>query len=173
MTVALILIAALLVALIVFIASKPDTFRYVRTTVVRAPADKVAALITDFHRWTEWSPYEKLDTAMKKTYGGSPAGVGATYAWESTKAGVGRMEITDVRPEKVTIKLDFSKPMTAHNTAEFLFVPKDGGTEVSWAMFGKQPFMAKAMDLIMNMEKMVAGDFEKGLAEIKRISETQ
>jgi len=163
-----------LVLVIGLAASKPNTFRYERMTEVQAPAETVFALVNDFHRWKDWSPYEKLDPAMKRTINGSPSGRGAVYAWESQgDAGVGRMEITEsTNPSKIAIKLDFSKPFTAHNTAEFTFEPQGERTKVTWAMQGPNPFLAKTLSLFLDMDGLVGKDFESGLANLKSIAET-
>src|SRR6185312_3955506 len=127
-TIAVIVAAMLVVSVagvLLLAVSKPDKFRVQRTTSVKAPPDRIFPLIADFHGWSNWSPYEKLDPAMKRTFGGADKGKGAVYEWDSDgKAGKGRMEITDApAPSKVTIKLDFFKPFESHNTAEFKLEP--------------------------------------------------
>ena len=130
-------------------------------------------LINDFHNWAGWSPWEKLDLAMTKTHSGSPSGTGAVYEWVGNKqVGQGRMEIVEsTPPSRIVIKLDFLKPFTAHNTTEYKLEPKGGGTNVSWAMRGRQPLMFKVMSLFMSMDKMIGKDFEAGLASMKAIAE--
>jgi hypothetical protein len=81
------------------------------------------------------------------------------------------MEILEDKPTKVLIKLDFIKPFEAHNMAIFTLEPQGDVTHVVWAMEGEQPFIAKLMSLVFNMEKMVGPDFEKGLADLKTASE--
>jgi hypothetical protein len=139
---------------------------------VNAPPDRILPLIVDFHRWSDWSPYEKLDPQMKKTYAGAASGKGAIYEWVGKKAGAGRMEILGVSPSSVTIKLDFTKPMTAHNTAEFLVEPQGSATRLTWAMHGRNALMANAMSLFISMDKLVGKDFEAGVAHIKRLAES-
>jgi hypothetical protein len=113
-----------------------------------------------------------MDPNLGKTYSGPANGVGAAYAWVGKKAGSGRMEITQSTPaSKIVIKLDFSKPMTAHNTAEFTLEPQDGVTKVTWAMHGPNTFMSKVMGLFFSMDKLVGPQFEEGLENLKRISE--
>ncbi len=129
------ILAALTVifAVIFIVAStKPDTFRIERSTRIKASSEKVAVLISDFHKWNTWSPFEKLDPAMKRTFSGSEAGIGAVYEWEgNSDAGSGRMEVLDASPSKITIKLDFLKPFEAHNTAEFMLEPVGEYTKVT------------------------------------------
>jgi uncharacterized protein YndB with AHSA1/START domain len=166
-----VIVAAIAVALIVA-ATKPDTFRVARSTTVNAPPEAIYPMIADFHRWTEWSPYEKLDADLKRTYGGAESGDGATYAWEGRKAGAGRMEIIGVTPPHlITIKLDFTRPFEASNVAEFSMRPEAGGTVVTWSMTGKNSFMSKLMGTFFNMDKLVGKDFEAGLSNIKRNAE--
>lgn len=149
-----------------------DTFRIERSTLVDAPPEAVFPFVNDFHKWADWSPFEKMDTELKKTFTGSDAGLGATYAWDGKKSGAGRMEIkTADAPGRIVIQLDFSKPFTAHNTAEFTFERQGKGTKVTWAMTGPQTLMSKVMGLFFSMEKMVGPQFEEGLAALKGLAE--
>jgi uncharacterized protein YndB with AHSA1/START domain len=165
----LIVVLLLVVVLVVVVAVQPPQFRIERTTTVRAPAADVFAQVNDLHKWEAWSPWAKLDPAMKQTYDGPPAGTGATSSWSGNKeVGEGRMTITDSRPnELVRVKLEFLKPFKATNTAEFKIQPQGDQTMVTWSMYGEKDFMMKAVHLFMNMDKMVGTDFEKGLARLK------
>lgn len=168
-----IVIVVVILAILGFAATRPDTFRIERAAVIDAPPDKVFALINDFHNWGPWSPWEKLDPAMKRTHSGTQSGTGAAYAWEGNKeVGQGRMEITgSVPPSKVVIKLDFLKPFEAHNVAEFTLTAQGSSTKVQWAMHGPSPFMMKVMGVFMSMDRMVGKDFEAGLATMKALAE--
>ncbi|MBN8752480.1 MULTISPECIES: SRPBCC family protein [Variovorax] len=171
-TITLIVVAAI-AALLIFAATRPDTFRVERTARINAPAEKIFPLIDDFHRWGTWSPYEKLDPDMQRSFGGSASGKGATYAWESKgKAGAGRMEITESTPSsKIAINLDFTRPMEGHNVAEFTLQPQGDATQVTWSMHGPSPFVAKLMGIFFNMDQMIGKDFETGLANLKTATE--
>ena len=160
-------------ALLIFAAMRPDSFRVERSISIKAPPEKVYALIDDFHRWQAWSPWEKLDPAMKRTHGGPPSGVGATYAWQGNdQVGEGRMEITEAVPaSNVTIKLDFIKPFEAHNIAQFALKGEGGSTNVTWAMHGPSPFLTKLMNVFISMDSLVGKDFETGLANMKAAAE--
>jgi hypothetical protein len=161
-----IVLAVVLVALAVFVATRPADFRIVRSRTVAAPPDVVHAYVNDFHKWSEWSPWEKLDPAMKREYSGAPAGTGAAYHWSgNSDVGEGHMTITDSRPaQSVTIRLEFLKPFAATNTTQFDFAPSGSGTNVTWAMNGHNNFLSKAFSAFMDMDKMIGADFEKGLA---------
>jgi hypothetical protein len=148
-----------------------DTFRVERSIHIDAAPAQIAPLIENFHSWTAWSPWEKLDPAMQRSYGGPERGIGAVYEWAGKKAGTGRMEVKDVRPERVTIQLDFIKPMRASNSALFDLAPDGAGTRVTWAMEGKETLLTKLMHVVINMDKMVGKDFEKGLADLKAQAE--
>ncbi len=149
-----------------------ETFRLERSIIIAAPAETIFPHIDDFHAWAAWSPFEKMDAQLSKTFSGPSHGLGAGYAWTGKKSGAGSMEIIQsVRPSKVVIKLDFTKPMTAHNTAEFTLEPQGAATKVTWAMTGPVTLMAKVMGLIMSMDKMVGPQFEEGLASLKELSE--
>lgn len=168
-----IIVVVALVALLAFAATRPDTFRVERQTSIKATPDKIFAYIHDFHKWSKWSPYEKLDPAMKRTFSGTASGKGAVYAWDgSGKAGAGRMEILDApQPAKVVIQLDFIKPFEGHNTAEFTLQPQGDMTQVTWAMHGPAPFISKLMGIFFNMDKLIGTDFETGLTNLKGVAE--
>ena len=168
----LLIVAVAIAALLAYAATRPDTFRLERSASIAAPPEAIYPLINDFHAWRRWSPYEKLDADLKRTYSGAPSGVGAAYAWEGAKAGAGRMEIAEAVPSsRIAISLDFSKPFEAHNIAEFTLVPTAGGTNVTWAMTGANPYIAKLMGVFFSMDKMVGKDFETGLANLKAATE--
>ncbi len=151
-----------------------ETFRVERSIIIDAPADAAFPFVDDFHRWVDWSPYENIDADLKKTYAGAPKGQGAVYAWEGKKTGSGRMEILTYEPSRrIVIKLDFTKPFAAHNTAEFTFAPDGAGTKVTWAMTGPVTLMSKVMGLFFSTEKFVGPQFEQGLASLKRAAEAQ
>lgn len=165
-------IVVLIAAVLLFATARPDDFRVQRSVLIQAPPERVHAQINDFHRWQAWSPYEKLDPAMTRSIGGAAQGVGATYGWSSEgKAGAGRMEITRSEASRITIQLDFTRPFEAHNVAEFSIVPQGDASEVTWAMSGRQPYVAKLMGLFFDMDQMIGRDFEEGLNNLKRIAE--
>ncbi len=169
-----IVVAVFIVALLGFAATRPDSFRMQRSVVIEAPPDKVFALITDFKQWPTWSPWEKLDPNMKRTHSGAERGVGTVYEWDSSsKAGAGRMEIKEAVPSnKVTIQLDFIRPFAAQNTTEFtLQAQANNATQVTWAMSGPNPYLAKLMQVFISMDSMVGKDFEEGLGNLKRVAE--
>ncbi|MBX9826385.1 MAG: SRPBCC family protein [Xanthobacteraceae bacterium] len=156
-----------------YAATRPDVFQVRRTASIKAPPEKIFPLINDFKSWTAWSPYEKKDPAMKRTYGATASGKGATYAWEGDKnVGSGSMEIMDApAPSRVTIKLDFTRPFQAHNIADFTLQPVEGGTNVTWSMSGPTPFFGKILHVFVDVDKMVGRDFEAGLANLKSVAE--
>jgi hypothetical protein len=167
-----VVVVVLIAGVLVFAATKPDTFRVQRTASIKAPPEKIAAVLGDFHGWQAWSPWEKMDPAMKRSYSGAEKGKGAAYAWEGNgKVGQGRMEITDAAPARVALDLDFIKPFEAHNKVVFTLTPKGDATEVNWAMHGPVPYMAKIVHVFMDMDSMVGKDFEAGLANLKTITE--
>lgn len=169
----LIAVVVLLAGLLIFAATKPDIFRVQRSASIKAPPEKIFPYINDFERWSAWSPYEKKDPAMKRTRSGPASGKGAVYAWEgNSEVGSGRMEITETSsPSRVALKLDFTRPMEAHNVVEFTLEGKDGMTNVTWAMQGPVPYLAKIVHVFFNMDSMVGKDFEAGLTNLKSIAE--
>jgi hypothetical protein len=166
-------VVVLLAALLIYAATKPDTFSVQRSASINAPPKKIFAHINDFHSWGPWSPYEKKDPAMKRTYSGSANGRGAVYEWDGDKTvGKGRIEITESSPPtKVTMALDMLTPFEAHNIVVFTLDPKGDSTSVTWAMNGQTPYIAKVVHVFLDMDTMVGKDFETGLANLKTIAE--
>jgi uncharacterized protein YndB with AHSA1/START domain len=169
----LIVVVVLIAAILVYAATMPDDFRVQRTTSIKASPEKIFALINDLHRWDSWSPWEKMDPAMQRTFSGATAGKGAVYAWQgNSKVGEGRMEIADASPpSRVTIKLDFIKPIEGHNTAAFTLDPKGDSTNVTWSMYGPSAYIAKVIGVFASMDKMIGKEFETGLANMKAVAE--
>lgn len=167
---------AVAVTLVLILASmKPAVFRVRRTAWINAPAERIFPLINDLHKWGAWSPYEKLDPAMKRSYSGPGAGPGAVYAWDGNgNVGAGRITILDTSPSsRVGILLEMSRPIAARNDVAFTLEERDGGTDVTWAMEGPAHFLSKVMGVFINMDKMCGGQFEEGLANLKRITEEE
>ena len=166
-------IAVGIAGVLAFASTKPDIFTVQRSLAIKAPPEKIFPLINDFKQWGVWSPYEKIDPAMKRSYGATTAGKGATYAWEGNKnIGSGSMEILEApAPRMVEIKLDFTRPFEAHNIAEFTLQPAGESTNVTWSMRGPLPFFAKIIHVFMNMDKMVGGQFAEGLGNLKAVAE--
>ena len=169
----LLAVVAIVVLFVVIIALQPAEFRVSRSRVIAAPATAVFEQINDFHNWQAWSPWAKRDPNMKESYDGARAGVGASYSWSGNhEVGEGRMTLIESRPsELIRIKLEFLKPFAATNTSEFTLKPEGDQTAVIWSMSGTNGFMAKAVGLVMNMDKLVGGDFEKGLEQLKSVTE--
>ena len=171
-TIALVVLLVL-AAVLLFAATRPGTFRVTRSATIKAPPEKIFPLISDFKRWGAWSPYEKKDPTMKRSYGGAAEGKGATYAWEGDgNVGQGRMEIIDAAaPGKVAIRLDFTRPFEAHNRVLFTMLPKGELTEVTWDMQGRANYLSKLIGVFVDMDRMVGRDFEAGLASLKTVTE--
>ena len=166
-------IVVLIGGFLAYVSTRPDVFRVERSAGIQAPPEKIYAQINDLKAWAAWSPWEKKDPAMKRTFGAVTAGKGAVYEWHGDKnVGRGRMEISDaMQPSKIVIKLDFFEPFEAHNTTEFTMVRKDDATAVTWSMYGPAHFLSKLMGVFFNMDRMVGADFEAGLSNLKTIAE--
>lgn len=162
-------IAAVVVVFLIVVAMQPSDFKVERSATMRAPAPAAFAQVNDFQNWRAWSPWEKVDPALKRQYEGPKAGTGAIYAWQGNKdVGEGRMTITESRPgELVRIKLEFFKPFAATNSAQFSFKPAGDSTAVTWTMTGQNNFLSKAICMFVNMDTMVGGMFEQGLTQMK------
>jgi hypothetical protein len=171
-TIAIVVVVAV-AAVLIYAATRPDTFRVERTASIQAPPERIFALINDLHSWSAWSPYEKKDPAMKRVLSGAQSGAGAVYEWDGNKdVGKGRMEIAEtVPPSKVTIKLDFVKPFEAHNIVDFTLEGQGDSTNVTWALHGPCPYISKLIGIFVNMDRMIGRDFEAGLANLKAVAE--
>ncbi|MFT3743345.1 MAG: SRPBCC family protein [Pyrinomonadaceae bacterium] len=169
------LIVLVVVVFCVVVAMQPTDFKVTRSATFNAPAATVFEQVNDFHKWEAWSPWAKIDPAMKVTYSGPPSGVGCSYAWVgNSDVGEGKMAITQSHPsEHIAIDLEFIKPFPAKNITEFTFKPNGDKTDVTWNMAGKNNFLMKAMCLVVDMDKMIGADFEKGLAQMKPIVEAK
>lgn len=169
----LIAIAVIIVLFIVLVVTRPDDFHVTRSAKISAPPSAVFTQVNDLRKWDAWSPWAKLDPAAKQTFEGPATGTGASFTWAgNNQVGEGRMTISESRPDElVRFKLEFIKPFAAQNDAEFTFRPEDNETVVTWSMSGKNNFISKAMSLFMDCDKMIGGQFEQGLAQMKSIVE--
>jgi hypothetical protein len=168
-------VVVLVVILAIALATRPKTFRVERSILVNAPADVVFPFINDFHRWNLWSPFEKLDPNLQRTFTGPAAGQGATYEWLGNReAGKGKMVIKESTPaRRVAIDLFFLKPFKSTSLAEFAIVPEGSGTKVTWAMSGNNTTAAKAISLVASMDKYLGNSFDEGLGNLKRVAEAE
>ena len=166
-------LAVVIVVFVIVVATRPSDYRVSRSATIAAAPSAVFPHVNELKKWEPWNPWGKIDPNMKLTYAGPASGVGASYAWVGNReVGEGRATITEIRVnELVQLKLEFFKPMAGVSTAEFSFKPQGGQTEVIWAMTGKNNFIAKAFCMFMNMDKMIGGQFEKGLADLKSVAE--
>jgi hypothetical protein len=167
-------IIAVLVVLVVVVAMQPSEFQVTRAAVISAAPDKVFAQVNDFHNWKAWSPWEKVDPNITESFSGTTAGAGSAYSWSGNdEVGEGKMAIAESSPNQhIKINLDFIRPFESKNVTEFTFKPDGNGTAVTWTMTGKKNFISKAACMVMDMDKMVGGDFEKGLSQMKTLVES-
>jgi uncharacterized protein YndB with AHSA1/START domain len=170
-----IVVVVAVAGVLLFAATRPDTFRVQRSTSIKAPPEKIYPLINDLRRFNTWNPYEKKDPNLKGSYSGAASGKGAVYTFHGNKnVGKGSVEITDTAPpHKVSMRLTMVEPIEARNNIEFILEPNGEGTRVTWAMHGHSSYFAKIIHLVFNMDRMVGGDFEAGLANLKAAVEGQ
>ncbi len=168
-------IAVIIGAFAVFVALQPAEFRIERTATIAAPAPDVFAQVNDLHNWQAWSPWAKLDPQAKVTFEGAPAGQGAVFTWSGNDdVGEGSMTLAESRPnELIRIQVAFVRPFEGGNVSEFAFKPDGSQTAVTWTMSGRNGFIGKAMCLFVDMDKMLGGDMEKGLAQMKSVTEAK
>jgi hypothetical protein len=175
-TIALLVVLGVVLALaglLIYAANRPKVLAVQRTALIQAPAEKIHPLINDLHRFNTWNPYEKKDPAIKGRYQGPDSGPGARYEFEGNKdVGKGSLQILAASaPSRVTMQLDMIEPMEGHNTIEFTLAPRGEATEVTWAMHGASPFIARLAGIFINMDHMIGRDFEAGLANLKNVAE--
>jgi len=174
LTIIAVLVAAI-AALLIFAATRPATFTVQRSAVIAAQPARIFPYLDDFHRWSAWSPWEKIDPELRRTFSGAASGPGAVYAWVGNKkVGEGRMEILESDPpSRLRIQLDFIKPFAVRNDTVFTLSPAGGGTQVTWAMHGSRNFIFKLMGIFMNMDRLIGADFERGLANLQAATEVE
>ena len=167
-------LVVIVIAILIFAATKPATFHVERSTTIATTPDKITPLLDDFRNWPQWSPWAKLDPNMRVSYSGAPQGQGAIYEWEgNSKVGKGRMEILAAEPTLTSIQLDFLSPMVSHDHTNFTLQPRGSTTEVTWSIDGPNTFMGKLMSVFVSTDKMVGDDFETGLRQLKSAAEKQ
>jgi uncharacterized protein YndB with AHSA1/START domain len=168
-------VGGIVIAVIAVVATQPGAYKVTRTATIAASPEAVFNLIDDFHQWEGWSPWAKLDPAMKTTYSGAPAGPGAKYHWLGNKeVGEGRMTILSTEPPNVVkVNLEFIKPFESESITTFTLAPEGTGTRVEWAMEGNSSFMMKAFMLFTSMDSTVGPDFERGLSQMKQLAEAK
>jgi uncharacterized protein YndB with AHSA1/START domain len=171
----LLVVVTVIAALLVYAALRPDSFRIERSTTVTAPPEKVFGLINDLRQFNAWNPWARMEPGVVLTYDSASAGVGGAYRWKGDKTGEGRMQITESVPaQRVSAKLDFTKPMEAHNRVDFTIQAQgDKGSTVTWAMHGPMPYFNRLVTIFFDMDKTVGRDFEAGLANLKALAEKQ
>jgi Polyketide cyclase / dehydrase and lipid transport len=165
-------LGVIVAAVLAYAATRPDRFEVQRSTSIRASAERIFPLINDLRTFNTWNPFDKKDPNMKGTYSGPESGKGAAYAFESSQAGTGRIEIADAAPpSRVTMRLTMMKPLAADNRVQFILQPQGDTTRVTWAMDGDVPFIGKLIHLFVDMDRMVGQEFAAGLAALKAKAE--
>ena len=170
----LVLLIVVAIALICGIAAtRPGEMSVSRSTTVNAAPSAVFAVVNDFKLWDAWSPWSKLDPAMKVTFEGPTQGVGAVYHWSgNNEVGEGTTRLVESKPDElVGMKLEIVRPFAGSNDVKFTFVPEGEGTKVTWNMQGKVPFMGKVAGMFMDCDKMCGDQFNEGLANLKKLAE--
>jgi hypothetical protein len=170
----LLVLAVLVVGICVLAAFQPSTFRIERSISVAATPATLFPKLNDLHQTHEWSPWKEMDPKATYEFSGPAAGVGAAQSWSgNSDIGAGKQTIVESRPnELVRVKLEFLKPFEAVCESVYTLQASGPQTVVTWTMTGENNFIGKVFCLFMNQDKMVGTEFEKGLATLKRTSET-
>lgn len=168
------ILAVALAALLLYAATRPDTFAVQRSAVIQASPDKLFPLINDLHQFNTWNPYARKDPAMRIDYRGPASGPGAAFDFSGNKAGKGSIEVTGGQaPTRVDMRLDMIEPFEGHNQIAFTLTPQGQATQVTWAMHGPSPYLSKVVGIFLDMDHMIGRDFEAGLARLKATAETR
>ena len=166
-----IVLAVALGAVLLYAATRPDSFRVARSTTVRAPAPRLHALINDLHQFNTWNPFEKGDPQARGQYAGPAAGPGAVYEFGGGRSGSGSLRILDSAPTRVSMELHMREPLEGRNQVQFTLQPRGDATEVTWSMEGPTPYVSKLIGVFMDMDRMIGSQFEAGLADLKQRAE--
>ncbi len=171
----LLVVALALAVLLIYAATRPGQFALQRSVTVAAPPDKLFALLNDLRQFNRWNPFAQQDPEHRVTYDAITAGHGARFSWVGGKSGAGSMTITESVPaQRVSARLDMVKPMQAHHLTDFTIEPQaDGTSRVTWAMHGPMPYISKLMTVFVSMDRMIGGEFDKGLASLKLLAEAR
>lgn len=166
-------LALAIVLVLALAATKPTEFTIERRTTIAATPEEVYGILADLRRFPAWSPWARLDPNLTSTFEGTAGTVGASYHWKGNdQVGEGEMTIVEATPpRRVALRLEFIAPFPATNEVEWSVTPRGNGSEVRWSMTGRRNFMMKVMGVFMDIDAMVGGDFERGLANLKRIAE--
>jgi Polyketide cyclase / dehydrase and lipid transport len=164
-------VLAALVAFSGYVAMQPPQYRVERSAVMAASPAAIFDQVNDLKKWEAWSPWAKKDPNAQSTFEGPSAGKDAVMGWSGNDdVGEGRMTIVESKPaEAIRLKLDFVKPFEGTSDVNFAFTPAGDKTKVTWSISGEQSFIERAICLLMgvNMDSMIGGDYEKGLANLK------
>lgn len=170
----LILLAVIIVGFLIAAAFQPADFRITRSAAIAAPPAAIFENVNDLQKFLTWSPFAKMDPEAKYAFAGPPRGEGASLSWVGAQTGEGSMTITESRPnERILFQMDFRKPMASTATTEFTFVPEGDQTRVTWTMDGRKGYLQKAIGIVADMDRMLGGSFEQGLADLAKVSQPQ
>ena len=165
-------LGVLIVIFLIVVVTRPADFRVERSATLAASPAALFAQVNDHHNFTAWNPFMKLDPNVKNTYSGPDSGVGAVCSWDgNSDIGAGSSTIIESKPgELIRMRMDWKRPMESVATVDFTFKPAGDKTVVTWAMYGQNGFMGKAVSLFMDCDKMCGPQFEQGLADLGKIA---
>lgn len=164
-------LVAVIIVFLILVATRPADFRVERSATIAASPDALFEQVNDHRKFAVWNPWLKLDPNVKNTYSGPDSGVGAVCSWDgNNNIGAGSSTIIESKPgELVRQRMDWKRPMEGTSTVDFTFKSEGDKTVVTWAMYGKNGFMGKAVSVFMDCDKMIGPKFEEGLAELGKV----
>jgi len=164
--IALLLLAAILAVVSQFL---PRSYHVERSIAIKAKPEAVYPFVANLKRWQEWSVWttEKFPQ-IKYNYEGPEVGVGAVAKWDNPRSGEGMRKITKADPAKgVSFDLAFKKG-SFQSKGALLFSTTGDETRVTWAHDGELSRNPLHRFFGLMMERMMAPDFEAGLAKLKQ-----
>ena len=167
-----VLIVLILIGLILGLVG-PKTKDIQRSRVIPATPEQIWPYVSNWEKINMWSPWVRMDTSLTLEYTGNQGTVGSKYSWSSKKMGSGEQTITAMDPNR-SMEAELIIKMMGESTSKTTIMLQDttGGTKVTWAMNGKNTFFEKIMSTMMGMEKMIGGEYEKGLNSLDSLIAT-
>jgi len=167
-------VGALLLGFATYVYFLPAEKTISREIVIQAPPESLFPMINHSKKMNDWMPWLESDPGVKMVFSGPDEGVGSKSEWDSPgKMGTGSAVVMESNlNQSVKTQLTYTKPIAMSQVAEVTLTPTQGGTKVTWSVECHNSFFFRLMGVLLNVDKMVGGEFEKGLNKLKLIAES-
>ena len=168
-------IVILSVIVLVLIAGliAPKKYHIEREITINAPREKVWQHVSSLAECHKWNPWSEQDPNISVSYEGQPGTVGSSYSYTSEKVGAGKQTLTKVeQPQRVESHMKFIKPWSGDADIFINLQDAGGATKVAWGFDTEFSYPMNGLMLVMPMEKSMREAYDKGLNNLKRISES-